>query len=174
MPRSSIHVELRAQDIMTPDPITVSESLTVSDLARIFTENQISGVPVTDDTGALVGVVSQTDVIRRSAGEESAEGNEVRRPTYYQLLDSGNLEEFDDELLAALPQEEIVGEICSRSVITSHPAYPLLDLLELMVAHDVHRVIVVDEDRQPVGIVSSMDVLRGIRTCRHRPRSPSA
>lgn len=174
MPRTSIQVALLARDVMTPDPITVSESLSVSDLARLFTENQISGVPVTDDAGALIGVVSQTDLIRRTSGAERPEVQEIRRPTYHQLLDSGIFEEFDEEFLSALPEEEIVGEICSRSAITAPPEFPLLDLLELMVAHDVHRVVVVDVDRQPVGIVSSMDVLRCIRDCRHGQRTASA
>ena len=54
-----------AKDIMTRDVITVSLATTVKNLARILTQNQISGVPVTDKKGKILGLVSETDIVAK-------------------------------------------------------------------------------------------------------------
>lgn len=174
MPRKSIRVDLVARHIMTPDPITVSDTLPVSSLARILFENQISGAPVTDDTGALVGVVSQSDVIRQRAIADEEPPREKRRLTYHEMLDIGYFPNMEEVLVEAGPDEPSVGEICTPSTITCRPDMPVLDLLDLMVSRGVHRVIVIGKDKQPIGIVSSMDVMRGIREVNGRSDSQSA
>ncbi|MEK7340623.1 MAG: CBS domain-containing protein, partial [Candidatus Binatota bacterium] len=54
-----------AKDIMTKDVITVSPTATVKNLAKILTKNQISGAPVTDKKGKILGVVSETDIVAK-------------------------------------------------------------------------------------------------------------
>ena len=55
---------LTAKDIMTPEVITVNENATVRELATLLLMNSISGAPVVNEAGELVGVVSQTDIVR--------------------------------------------------------------------------------------------------------------
>lgn len=166
MPRKTIRVDLVARNIMTPDPITVSDTLPVSLLGKLLFENQISGAPVTDDTGALVGVVSQTDIIRQRAIADEEPDREKRRLTYHEMLDIGYFPNMVDVLVEAGPDEPVVGEICTPSTITCRSDMPVLDLLDLMVSQGVHRVIVIGKNKQPIGIVSSMDVMRGISEVR--------
>ena len=61
-----------AKDIMTKKVITVSPLTTVKDLAKSLTENDISGVPVADKTGKLLGIVSATDIVAKGAKQVKA------------------------------------------------------------------------------------------------------
>src|SRR5215510_13966178 len=57
---------LYASDVMVKDVITVTESMPLKDVARMFVEKKITGAPVVDANGELVGVISETDVIRKT------------------------------------------------------------------------------------------------------------
>jgi len=56
-----------AKDIMTKDVVTVRPTTTIKSLAKILIQNQISGVPVVDDAGTIVGIVSDADIVRKKA-----------------------------------------------------------------------------------------------------------
>jgi len=71
---------LTARDIMSRDIITVTEESTIKELARILTSNHISGVPVINDSGKLVGVVTESDLIFQT--------KKVHIPTVITILDS--------------------------------------------------------------------------------------
>lgn len=55
---------LKVEEMMTPDPITLHQSATVGTAARTMLENQISGLPIVDDTGQLVGIITESDIFR--------------------------------------------------------------------------------------------------------------
>jgi CBS domain-containing protein len=57
---------LCASDVMVKDVITVAESTSLKDVARMFVEKKITGAPVVNDKGALTGVISETDIIRKT------------------------------------------------------------------------------------------------------------
>jgi CBS domain-containing protein len=57
---------LRASDVMTQDVITVSESTPLRDVTQMFVERKITGAPVVNTAGELVGVISKTDILRRT------------------------------------------------------------------------------------------------------------
>ena len=57
---------LYASDVMVKDVITVTESMPLKDVARMFVEKKITGAPVVNDEGELVGVISETDIIRKT------------------------------------------------------------------------------------------------------------
>lgn len=61
-----------AKDIMTKDVITVSPTTTVKSLAKVLTQNQISGVPVTDKQGKILGLVSQSDIVGKRGNQVKA------------------------------------------------------------------------------------------------------
>lgn len=57
-------VKKRPQDIMTRDPITVSQEATIGDAAKIMLENKVSGLPVVDEAGKVAGIITQSDIFR--------------------------------------------------------------------------------------------------------------
>ena len=152
--------EPKARDIMTADPVCVQPSTTIRELARILEENEISGVPVVDRGGALVGVVSKTDLIRR-CGEGSTEAP----PAYmFEVL----FEQQDaDETSADAPIPEplvCVEDFMTEDPLTVSPDVPARAIASILAKRRIHRAIVVDQGRYPIGIITSLDLLAALAT----------
>lgn len=149
-PRSPLPPRPTAADVMTPEPVCVEPSTTIRQLARLFEEHDISGCPVVDQQGRLIGVVSKTDLIRRCA-----EGTPDRPPSYlFEVL-------FDTDTEVPMPEPLIcVEDFMTEDPIAVPPNAPLAHVASLMAQSRVHRVVVVDQDRIPIGIITSLDMLR--------------
>lgn len=147
---------MKASDVMVSPVITVSPDTAVSETARILLERGISAVPVVDDRGQLVGIVSEGDLIRRSEA-----GTEHRRSWW--------LESFvGDEMLAAeyaKAHARKVADIMSSRVITAKPDTPLHEIAALLERNSIKRVPIV-EDGQLVGIVSRANLVQAVATAR--------
>jgi predicted transcriptional regulator len=142
----------RVKDVMNPDIMTVADDMTTDELARYLTEREISGAPVVDSQGCVVGVVSMTDIGRHLA--EPSEFASSRRSEFYDLGGDSTLEQrFLEE-----------GAVAVRDVMTPvvhHvPANAAIaEAARIMVEQHIHR-LVVTQGREPVGIITSMDLLR--------------
>lgn len=147
--------DVRAKDIMTPDPVTVSPDTPVLDAARLIVERSVGALPVLDE-GRLVGIVTEGDLIMQDA--------KVQYPTYIHLLD-GLLfyppaeRRFEAELKKAVGAT--VGELMSPDPVTVQVDAPVEDVATLMIDRDVSRLPVLDGETL-VGIVSKSDVVRSI------------
>ncbi|MCL4210513.1 MAG: CBS domain-containing protein [Phycisphaeraceae bacterium] len=143
-----------AADIMTPEPVCIETGATIRQVARIFEENGISGAPVVDGGGRVIGVISRSDLIRRCM-----EGGDERDPALLvELLGSD-----DDPDAGPLQERSIFVEECMNpEPVTAGPSASLGDLANRMVDARVHRVIVVDRNRFPLGIVTSLDLVRAL------------
>lgn len=143
----------RARDVMTVDPVCVKPSATIRELARLFEEHGISGAPVVDAQGQLVGVVSKTDLIRRCS-----EGTRDAPPAYlFEILGGQAGREPDSELV---PEPLVcVEDFMTVDPVTVSPEAPLPDVARLMSERRIHRVIVVDGENLPIGVITSIDVL---------------
>jgi CBS domain-containing protein len=122
--------------------------------SRLFVERHITGAPVVDASGRIVGVVSQTDLVAGPRATSELEG----RNAYYVVLHGRTVLEG----AVAEPNEGVRGvveDVMTRHVIMVEPDAPLRDAVRTMVAERVHRVLVV-HDRRLVGVITSMDVLR--------------
>jgi predicted transcriptional regulator len=145
------------KDLMSPDIMTVPDDMTVDDVARYLTEHEISGTPVVDEQGHLVGVVSMTD-IGRNAGEAaefgpSSHAGPGRRDAAELTLD--DLVERDAERIATA--RDVMTPAVQQVPVTASVA----EVARRMVEQHVHR-LVVTENKEPVGIVTSMDLLKTI------------
>lgn len=146
---------LQAKDIMTKDVITVDENLSVKELAKILAEKKISGVPVTDAQGKVVGVVTESDLIDRA--------KKVHIPTVMRLFDavvmleSPERMEKDFKKMAA----SIVKDICNKDVVSVAPLAPLDELATLMAEKKVHTLPVMEKGKL-VGIIGKTDIIRTI------------
>ena len=143
----------RAADIMTAEPVCVELGMTLRQVARLFDEHEISGAPVVNGAGHLVGVVSRTDLVQRfMAGEDD------RDPRLLAELFS---DDFDDD--GPLPDQSIaVDEFMTGEPVTAGLTTPLRELAARMLAARVHRIIIVDKDTTPVGIVTSLDLVKAL------------
>jgi CBS domain-containing protein len=137
---------MKVRDIMTTDPVKVTGSTRLKEAARLMVRHRVSGLPVVDDGGKLIGIVSEGDFIRREAGRE--------RPHGVSLLDAvfgeGELEPVG---------AETVAEVMTRSVVTITPEATVGEAARVMGRRNVKRLPVVDLEGELVGIVSRADVV---------------
>lgn len=143
----------QAQDIMTRDVITVTETLSVRELAKILADNKISGVPVVDIQGGLIGVVTENDLIDQA--------KKVHIPTVMAFFDSFVFLESPERLEKDIKKmaAATVADICTRQVVTVKPATPLDELATLMAEKKIHTLPVV-EDGRLVGVIGKSDIIR--------------
>ncbi|MGB5161509.1 MAG: CBS domain-containing protein [Thermoanaerobaculia bacterium] len=154
MPKS-----LTAQDIMNPEVMTVTNEMTVKELAGFLTDQEISGAPVEDENGALIGVVSVTDIVRAasSGGDRLMNGHD-REAHFYTRGWEGKLSADELETLHLEDDELKVGEIMTPSVFAVEAEAPINTVAQSMMDSHLHRLLVVREGKV-VGIVSTSDLL---------------
>jgi CBS domain-containing protein len=141
---------MQARDLMVSPVVTVQPSASVKEVAKLLLEQGISAVPVVDEKGKLVGVVSEGDLLHRSEI-----GSERRRSWWLLGL-------TDEETLAAeyvKAHARKVADVMTRKVITAAPDASLRELATLMEANAIKRVPIIEGDRL-VGIVSRANLVR--------------
>ncbi len=145
---------LKAKDIMTKDVITVSPETTVEELGRLFIEKGVSGAPVVDTGGNLVGIITENDLISKNS--------RLHIPTILRLFDAfiplgtSKLEEEIKKMAAST-----VGEVCARKVITIGEDASADEIATIMDEKKIHLLPVVRQGKV-VGIVGKKDLIRGI------------
>jgi len=149
-----------AKDVMTRNVVVVHAGARLAELAGILMSNMITGAPVVDDGGKLVGVVSATDVVRGAALEASS----VRQESTYYL--HGWEGEIDAEELRAFRVVEgagmLVRDIMTPVIFSVSESASMAEMADAMIGGRIHRLIVTRDDRV-VGIVTTLDMLRAIR-----------
>ncbi len=144
---------ITVRDIMTPNLITVTQDMDIAGAAKILLDNRINGVPVVDDSGQLVGILCQSDLITQQ--------KKLPIPTLFTFLD-GLI-----RLTSMKQLEKQVGKIAALTVseaMTPKPVTVKLDtrletVAALMVDSNFHTLPVV-EDSNLVGVIGKEDVLR--------------
>lgn len=143
-------------DAMTRDPIVVRTETPLNEAIKILAERRISGLPVVDDTGQLVGVISETDLMWQETG--------VTPPAYIMFLDSviflKNPAQYERDLHKALGQT--VGEVMSSNPISISPDKLLKEAAQIMHEQEVRRLPIVDNAGQVIGILTRGDIVRAM------------
>jgi CBS domain-containing protein len=148
---------LTAKDVMNPEVLTVRVDLTVRELAAFLTENQISGAPVVDLDGRLVGVVSVTDVAENDAERPDLAGD---RSIPEDVRGWENRMDAEDVRPLHIESDDLlVRDIMTPTVYTVPEETPVPELAHAMVAGRIHRLLVTHRGRA-VGIVTSLDLVR--------------
>jgi CBS domain-containing protein len=154
---------VKVQDIMTRKVISVKADDAVLLAARLMLQNRISGLPVLDETGNLVGMVTEGDFLRR--GEI---GTQRHRPKWLEfLIGPGRLA---GEYVRACGRK--VGEIMTPEPYTITEDAMLETVVELMEKHRIKRLPVVRNDRV-VGIVSRANLLRALASLARQVPAPA-
>jgi predicted transcriptional regulator len=146
---------LTAKELMTPNVITVRKDTTVRELARLFTEHNISGAPVVDDEGKVIGVVTESDLIFQN--------KKVHLPTVVAILDAFIYLESPEKTEKELKKiaGSTVGDIYAPSVITVQQDTPLDEVATLMAEKKIHTLPVMDGNTL-VGVIGKSDIIRMI------------
>jgi predicted transcriptional regulator len=155
---------LTARDLMKSDILTVGPSMTLADLERFLVEHKITGAPVVDEEGKIIGVVSRSDIVKQLVVEHSLAGYVVDYQSDAGLLGGADAER-ESSLEAAISADHLrsqtVGDVMTRSVISVTAETPLPELVREMHSRHVHRLIVTEGD-VPVGIVTTIDLIARI------------
>ena len=155
---------MKAADVMVLNVVTVGPQTSVHELADIFLINRISAAPVVGENGHLVGVVSESDLLRRAET-----GTERRRSWWLKLL-SGN-----QALVAecANSHGRKITEIMSPEVVTASPDMSLQDVAALLEKNRIRQVPIVSGGRM-VGIVSRANLIQALATARRQVSAATA
>ena len=141
--------------------ITVSDSTPLSEVERVLSEHRISGVPVTDQAGKVIGVVSVRDLLDRYV--EDPDARPKRRQHYYRVT-AEELEEHEFDFSETPDEsEDTAGSIMTAEVYHVLATDPVVEVARKMAGQHIHRVIVTDpESGRVVGIITSMGILAAI------------
>jgi CBS domain-containing protein len=138
---------------MTRPVIAFSPETGLQTLARVFLRTHISGAPVVDPDGKPLGIVTKTDLIDPERLRGAAlPGNDV----YYKLGEK--IEALRD---GGVPGQGRAGELMSPFSVSTTPTATLEDAMKLMVADDIHRLLVI-EDGHIIGILTAMGAMRAV------------
>ncbi len=150
---------ISARDLMTVKVVTLHPSLSARDAWESLVESRVSGAPVVDDAGKLIGVLSLNDLARCAFTQEF---NPSKASSFYEALtyDEGAgalIEESPDKLSTST-----VEQLMNPYVITVSPNDTAAQVAVLMRERLIHRVIVTDNGKV-VGLISALDLLTLIR-----------
>lgn len=146
---------LTAKDIMTKDVVSVTPDTSIEELSNLLVRNQISGAPVVNAAGGIVGIVTENDLISRN--------KRLHIPTVVSFLDAAiyleSSKKFAEEVKRVTATK--VGDICTSKVITITEETTLTDIATLMAEKKVHLLPVVREGKV-VGVVGKRDVVAAV------------
>ena len=144
---------LTAKDIMIKDVIVVQPDTAVEELASILVKNEISGVPVVDESGALFGIVTENDLISRN--------KRLHIPTVVSFLDANiyleSSKKFEQEVKRLTATK--VRDICTRKVVAITEDTTIMDIATIMSEKKVYLLPVVKAGKI-VGIVGKRDMVK--------------
>jgi CBS domain-containing protein len=144
---------MNAREVITSPVISATGDTPVRDIAQLLLQNHISAVPILDNSGAPIGMVSEGDLIGRDETERNAQ-----REWWLTLLAEG--ESLGADFISSLrPGERVARDIMSRPVVTVGEDTDAGEIARLLTAYQIKRVPVV-RDGQVVGIVSRENLLR--------------
>lgn len=128
-----------AADVMTPAPVTVEAATPLPRVADLMTHRRLQRLPVVDEGGKLVGIVSRVDLLRTAAG-----AFERKEPIPREL---------------GLKSDVPLASVMRRDVPTVHPDTPLPEVFQAIISTRLSRALVVDAERRLLGLVTDAELL---------------
>jgi CBS domain-containing protein len=149
---------MKARDIMAMNVITVGPEASVRQVANILFKNRISALPVVDEHGELIGIISEGDLTRRAELK-----TDYRRSWWLEIFARRNNENLAIEYVKSHARK--VKDVMTRRVITARPATSLRDIATLLEKNRIKRVPIVANGKV-VGIVSRANLIQALASLR--------
>ena len=153
--------KLTAADIMRTEMVSVSLHDSLQEAMAVITENHVTGLPVVDRKGQCVGVITATDILNfeQDHMEDATEANENMARHF-----DPESQRWEDIRLTAFALEEFadvpVEDVMNRKLVYVAPNASLCKVAEQMVNEEVHRILVIDNNKVLQGIISAADFVR--------------
>lgn len=148
--------EKKAKDIMTTDVIVAKKGDTISEVANILISGKIGGLPVVDDDNRVVGIISETDIIKKEKKVHSTPFINVLEGIIF--LDDFNKMEQDLKRIAAYKVEDLM----SKNIVKVYEDDAFDIVANIMISKSINRVPVVDEDNKLKGIICRYDIIKAM------------
>jgi CBS-domain-containing membrane protein len=143
---------LTAEDVMSRNVLAIPCRMSLRAAACMLSKADITGAPVVDETGKCIGVLSAVDFLHAAQTERR-----FRTP----LSDSCVCTAWQMVEMEQVPTEE-VSTFMSKDPVTVSPSATIVELAKMMRDAHIHRIIVVDGKKRPIGIVSSTDIVAAV------------
>lgn len=146
---------LTAADLMSRTIVMIPEAMSMQGAAHLLSQNNVSGGPVVDHEGRCMGVISATDfLLVADRGTRPGANCFCRQPegmtSPWQIVDEGGV------------PDDAVRYYMTRDPVMVSPSANIGELAEMMLNAHIHRIVVVDPERHPLGVVSSTDILAAV------------
>ncbi|KXG74456.1 CBS domain-containing protein [Thermotalea metallivorans] len=147
---------MKAKEIMNRKVIAVNQEMTVDEVVKILLDHGISGVPVVEEDGRVVGIVSETDLIYRE--------KRLHLPSFISILQGIVFLESTKDLERQVKKMAAykVKDVMTKNVITVSEDAALEDVVDIIIDKKVNRVPVTDSKGKLLGIITRSDILRHI------------
>ena len=139
---------MKANEIMNRNVITVNQEMTVDEVVKILLDNRISGVPVLDEAGKVIGIVSETDLIYREKNLHTPSFISILQGIVF--LESTKDLEYQVKKMAAYK----VKDVMTKNVITVSGEAELNSVVDIIIDQKVNRVPVIDHEGKLIGIIT--------------------
>lgn len=162
--RSSLVLDAKiAEDVMTPNPLSVRDEASVREAVVFLTDRRISAAPVINEAGRPVGVISEADILRY---EREHVDHLHPVPDYYlhSELTLASGERLPDAFEIEVGDDTSVKDIMTPVIYSVKPETRVEDVVDQLVTRRIHRLFVVDDDGSLIGVVTTLDLLRRLHS----------
>jgi CBS domain-containing protein len=150
---------LTAMDLMSREVVALPSKMSMHTAGHLLTSTHITGAPVVNDAGQCVGVLSATDFMNLVGdGRCDAVRHSDSNPGCFHSP-------WQADEMNPLPTEDVQSYMTANPVMVA-PETPIGELARLMIDAQIHRIIVVNEKKCPIGVVSSTDVLAAVASAK--------
>ena len=146
----------RAKDIMTTDVIVANKNDIIANVANLLIKEKIGGLPVVDEENKVVGIISETDIMKKESHVDSP-----RMLNFIQgIIFLDDMKKFEDEMRAIAPYK--VEDLMSKDIITVNENDTFDYVANVMINKSINRVPVVDENNFLKGIICRYDIIKAM------------
>lgn len=144
---------MKAKDIMVTEVITIKQHATIEEIARVLIDNKISGVPVVDEAGHLMGMVTEGDLLHKETNPRLPHAVNILGAIIYY----NGVEQYNEDFKKMMASQAL--NIMTDKVITVTAEQEVEDIVKVMLEHGIKRVPVVEGERI-IGIISRADIVK--------------